>query len=66
MRASSGAGVLVIIAIVLALLIVMPMLIIWALNVLFPILAIPLTIKTWFAIVILAATIFAKGNNSKS
>ena len=34
-----------------------PILTIWAMNVLFPVLAIPYTLETWFAVVILAATL---------
>ena len=34
-----------------------PILTIWAMNTLFPVLAIPLTLETWFAVVILAATL---------
>lgn len=48
----------------LALIIVMiaigPVLTIWALNTLFPVLAIPYTISTWFAVVVLGTFIKSK------
>lgn len=48
----------------LALIIVMiaigPVLTIWALNTLFPVLAIPYTIGTWFAVVVLGTFIKSK------
>ena len=34
-----------------------PILTIWAMNTLFPQLAIPFTLETWFAVVVLAATL---------
>ena len=40
---------------VIALLVVGPILTIWALNTLFPVLAIPYSIYTWLAVVILAS-----------
>ncbi len=49
--------VVAIIALVLALIIAGPILIIWALNTLFPVLAIPYTIWTWLAALILGATV---------
>jgi len=44
---------LIIIAIVLAVVVVMPIATIWSLNTLFPALAIPLTLETWCASLIL-------------
>ena len=48
-------AVLGIIALVIALLIVGPLLTIWAANTLFPVLAIPYTLETWVAVVIMGA-----------
>lgn len=45
--------VLVILAIILAIVILAPVATIWALNTLFPVLNIPLTIDTWMAAIIL-------------
>lgn len=45
------------IVVILVLIALGPILTIWALNTLFPQLAIPLTLETWFAVVILAATL---------
>jgi hypothetical protein len=50
-------GVVGIIALVLALIIAGPLLLIWALNTLFPVVAIPYTIWTWLAALILGATV---------
>lgn len=46
-----------IVALILVLIIAGPILIIWALNTLFPVLAIPYTIWTWLAALILGATV---------
>ena len=48
---AAGAMILVIIAIV----ILGPLITIWALNTLFPVLAIPYTLETWFAVVVVAS-----------
>lgn len=44
----------------IAILIVGPLLVIWALNQLFPVLALPYTIWNWLAVVILGAFVRAK------
>jgi hypothetical protein len=54
------AGVGVGIAIVIAIAILFPLLVIWALNTLFPILAIPYSLETWSAIVLLQIFIKSK------
>lgn len=54
------AKVLIIVALILALLIVGPFLTIWALNTLFPVLAIEYTLQTWAAVVLLG--MFLRGN----
>lgn len=43
------------IALIVALVVVGPLATIWALNTLFPVVAIPYTIETWFAVVIVAS-----------
>jgi hypothetical protein len=48
---------LIIIGIVLAVAIIMPIATIWSLNTLFPVLAIPLTINTWLATIILGGVV---------
>lgn len=48
---------LIIIAIVLAVAIIMPCATIWSLNALFPALAIPLTLDTWMAALILGGVV---------
>jgi hypothetical protein len=50
-------GVVGIIALVVALIIAGPLLLIWALNTLFPVVSIPYTIWTWLAALILGATV---------
>lgn len=46
-----------IIALVVTLIIAGPLLLIWALNTLFPVVAIPYTIWTWLAALIIGATV---------
>ena len=53
------ATFLALIVLVVSLLVIGPILTIWALNTLFPVLAIPYNIWTWAAVVILAAAIRA-------
>jgi len=48
---AAGAIIIVIIALV----ILGPLITIWALNTLFPVLAIPYTLETWFAVVVVAS-----------
>lgn len=48
-----AVGVLTLVLLVIVLIIVGPLLTIWALNTLFPALAIPFTFWTWLAVVIL-------------
>jgi hypothetical protein len=50
-------GVVGIIALVVTLIIAGPLLLIWALNTLFPVLAIPYTVWTWLAALIVGATV---------
>jgi len=49
--------ILIIIAILIALLILMPWATIWSLNTLFPILAIPFNFDTWCAAIILGGVV---------
>ena len=53
----SNLMVLGVVVLVIALIIAGPWLVIWALNTLFPVLAIPYTIWTWVAALILGATV---------
>ncbi len=50
---------IIVIAVVIFLIAVGPLLTIWSLNTLFPVLAIPYDIWTWLAVVILAAALRA-------
>lgn len=61
-------GVLAMFLVLLAIvaLIVGPLLTIWALNQLFPVLAIPYTVWNWLAVVIIGAFIRAKVSISKN
>lgn len=47
--------IVLLIALVVLLIVVGPVLTIWALNVLFPVLAIPYTIWSWLAVIILGS-----------
>jgi hypothetical protein len=49
--------ILILLAIVIAVAIIMPIATIWSLNALFPALAIPLTIDTWMATLILSGIV---------
>ena len=53
------------IVVICALVIVGPLLTLWALNTLFPVLAIPYDIYTWFAVVILAGVFKSNVKASK-
>jgi hypothetical protein len=55
-----GFGILTVAAIVIGLLILGPLATIWAVNTLFPTLAIPYSFETWVSVVILG--MFLKGN----
>ena len=55
-----GFGILTVAAIVIGLLILGPLATIWAVNTLFPMLAIPYSFETWVAVVVLG--MFLKGN----
>lgn len=50
-------GVVGVIALVVTLIVAGPLLLIWALNTLFPVLAIPYTFWTWVAALIVGATV---------
>jgi hypothetical protein len=50
-------GVVGVVALVVVLILAGPLLIIWALNTLFPALAIPYTVWTWLAALILGSTL---------
>lgn len=52
-------------ALIILLIVIGPILTIWALNTLFPVVAIPYTIETWFAVVILGAFLKSKVSVSK-
>jgi hypothetical protein len=49
--------ILILLAIVVAVAIIMPIATIWSLNALFPALAIPLTVDTWMATLILSGIV---------
>lgn len=55
-----GFGILTVAVIVIGLLILGPLATIWAVNTLFPVLAIPYSFETWVAVVVLG--MFLKGN----
>jgi len=48
---------LIIVGIVLVVAIIMPIATIWSLNTLFPVLAIPITLETWAATIILGGVV---------
>jgi hypothetical protein len=48
-------ALIALIAVIVFLVIIGPLLTIWSLNTLFPVLVIPYTIETWFAVVVVAS-----------
>ncbi len=52
--------VIIVLALVLFLVVIGPFLTIWALNTLFPVLAIPFTFETWAAVVLIGAFLRTK------
>ena len=50
---------------VIALIALGPLLTIWSLNVLFPALAIPYSLETWFAVIVLGGVFKSNVSNSK-
>jgi len=46
-------GIAVAVIAVIAVVLIAPFVTIWALNTLFPVLAIPYTLETWFAVIVL-------------
>jgi hypothetical protein len=55
----------VLLLLALVLIVITPLITIWALNTLFPVLAIPYSIETWLATIILAAVIKSRVTNGK-
>jgi hypothetical protein len=49
--------ILVVLLVIVAFLVLMPIAAIWSLNTLFPVLAIPLTLDTWMAAVVLGGVV---------
>jgi hypothetical protein len=54
---NNAIGMIGIVALIVLLVIAGPLLILWALNTLFPVLAIPYTVWTWLAALILGSTL---------
>jgi len=59
-----GMGILAVSAVIILLLVFVPFITIWAFNTLFPMLTIPYTLETWFAVIVLG--MFFKSNVSVS
>jgi hypothetical protein len=49
--------IILVLVLIFAMLILMPVAVIWSLNTLFPVLAIPLTLDTWMAAVVLGGVV---------
>jgi len=49
--------IILVLVVIFAMLILMPVAVIWSLNTLFPVLAIPLTLDTWMAAVVLGGVV---------
>lgn len=59
-----GMGILAVSVVIILLLVFVPFITIWAFNTLFPMLTIPYTLETWFAVIVLG--MFFKSNVSVS
>ena len=57
-----GTKVLLFIALTLVLIVIGPLLSIWGLNALFPILAIPYTFETWLAVILIKGLLTVQVN----
>ena len=57
---SDMVKIVALVAFIVFIIVIGPVLTIWALNTLFPALAIPYTIETWFAVIVLGAAIRTK------
>jgi hypothetical protein len=53
----TGFNILLFLVLIVFLVVVTPLLVVWSMNTLFPVLAIPYTFDTWLAVVILSAAI---------
>jgi hypothetical protein len=62
----NGFTVLGVIVLIILLIIIGPLLTIWSLNTLFPVLAIPYTLQTWAAAAILAGLVGGTSYTSKN
>ena len=60
-----SATVLGIVALAIVAIVFGPLLVIWSLNTLFPVLAIPYALETWFATAALNGMVFAGRRSSK-
>jgi hypothetical protein len=54
---NNALGILGIVVLIVVLILAGPLAVIWALNTLFPVLAIPYTVWTWLAALVLGATV---------
>ena len=60
-----SATVLGIVVLAIVTIVFGPLLVIWSLNTLFPVLAIPYALETWFATAVLNGMVFAGRRSSK-
>ena len=54
MKFDNSAAYIFVVLLVVALFILIPFAVVWSLNILFPILAIPYTFETWLAVIVLS------------
>ena len=54
MKFDNSAAYIFVVLLVVALFILIPFAVLWSLNILFPVLAIPYTFETWLAVIVLS------------
>jgi len=54
MKFDNSAAYIFVVLLVVALFILIPFAVVWSLNILFPVLAIPYTFETWLAVIVLS------------
>lgn len=54
MKFDNSAAYIFVVLLVVALIVLIPFAVVWSLNILFPVLAIPYTFETWLAVIVLS------------
>jgi multidrug efflux pump subunit AcrB len=62
---SDSSKIVLLVLLLLAIVVFGPLITLWSLNTLFPVLAIPYNLATWFAVLWVFGFVAYRGNNSK-